>query len=147
VERSGTLAILTFTAHAIRDVESVIARELGAVTAGTAPQHLLLDFTHVEYLNSMELGTLVTLHKRVEAAGGRLTLFNLSADVFRLFAITRLDTFLDICREADAAGPEVSPAIVEAVALSLPDLMLATTDSVQRLRRGNADNQIVESSD
>ena len=93
IERSGNLTILTFTAHAIRDVESVIARELDALTDGTGYRHLLLDFTHVEFLNSMELSTLIILRKRVEAAGERLTLFNLRADVFRLFTITRLDGF------------------------------------------------------
>jgi anti-sigma B factor antagonist len=106
VERSGNLTILTFTAHAIRDVESVIARELDALTAGTGNEHLLLDFTHVEYLNSMELSTLITLRERVEAAGGRLTLFNLRADVFRMFTVTRLNTLLEICREGAPAPPE-----------------------------------------
>jgi hypothetical protein len=43
VERSGNLTILTFTADAIRDVESVIARELEALSADTGRQHLLLD--------------------------------------------------------------------------------------------------------
>ncbi len=100
VERSGNLSILTFTIHAIRDVESVIARELEALAAGEEGRHLLLDFTHVAYLNSTELGTLITLHKRVELAGGRLTLFNLSAQLFRLFTITRLDSYLEICRPA-----------------------------------------------
>lgn len=99
VERSANLTILTFTAHAIRDVESVIARELDFLATGTGSQHLLLDFTHVEHLNSMELSTLVTLYKQVRAAGGRLTLFNLSAQVFELFSVTRLNTLLEICRE------------------------------------------------
>jgi anti-sigma B factor antagonist len=112
VERSGNLTILTFSAHAIRDVESVIARELNTLAGGTGNQHLLLDFTHVEYLNSVELSTLITLHKCVEAAGGRLTLFNLRADVFRLFTITRLDTLLEICREGGPAQPERTAAVV-----------------------------------
>lgn len=110
VERSGDLTILTFTAHAIRNVESVIARELETLTAGAGGQHLLLDFTHVELLNSMELSTLIALHRRVEEAGGRLTLFNLRADVFRVFAITRLNTFLEICREGAPALPDCAGA-------------------------------------
>ena len=105
VERSGNLTILTFTAHAVRDVESVIARELDALTVGTGNHHLLLDFTHVEFLNSVDLSTLIILRKRVETAGGRLTLFNLGADVFRLFTITRLDTSLEICKEGAPAQP------------------------------------------
>jgi anti-anti-sigma factor len=98
------------TLAAIRDAENVIARELDGLTAGTSERHLLLDFSHVGYLNSVELGTFVTLHKKARAAGGRLTLFNLSAQVFKLFSVSRLDTLLEICREdADAhSGPPPS---------------------------------------
>jgi anti-sigma B factor antagonist len=109
VQRSGNITIITFIPDAIRDVENVIARELSGLTDGPGGRHLLLDFTNVEYLNSMELGTLVTLHKQVEAAGGRLTLFNLNAHVFELFAVTRLDTVLAICREAAIVASAVPP--------------------------------------
>ncbi len=109
IERSGALTILTFTADTIRNVENVIARELETLNAGTGNQHLLLDFTHVEYLNSMELGTLISLHKRVEAAGGRLTLFNLNPQVFKVFTITHLDTLLEICRERPVARSDDTP--------------------------------------
>lgn len=114
VERGGNLTILTFTAHAIRDVDSVIARELEILAEGVGSGHLLLDFSHVVALNSMELGTLVALHKRVESAGGRLTLFNLKSNVFRLFAITRLDTFLEICRSTEILMTTHSPPATKA---------------------------------
>lgn len=106
VERSGNITIVTFTSDAIRSVENVIARELEGISGATGNQHLLLDFTNVEQLNSVELGTLISLHKKAEQSGGRLTLFNLSAQLFKLFTITRLDTLLGICRErvVDASG-------------------------------------------
>ena len=107
VERTGNVTIITFTADALRDVENVIARELEGLTAGAGERHLLLDFTNVKYLNSVELGTLITLHKRTRAAGGRLILFNLDPQLRRLFAVTRLDTLLVICREDDADGDRV----------------------------------------
>jgi anti-anti-sigma factor len=114
VERSGNVTIITFTTGAIRDVENVIARELEGHTAGMGERHLLLDFTNVEYLNSIELGTLITLHKQVEQTGGRLTLFNMAARVFKLFTTTRLDTLLEICRESMIAKsghlPEEAPS-------------------------------------
>jgi anti-sigma B factor antagonist len=69
----------------------------------------LLDFTNVDLLNSNELGTLITLHKQVEATGGRLTLFNLSAQILSLFTITRLDTYLTICKQAENAGNDPEP--------------------------------------
>ena len=105
VERCGNITVVTFTHDAIRDVEDVIARELEALPVEAGVQHLLLDFTNVERLNSVELGTLISLHKRIRAAGGRLTLFNLSAQLFELFTVTRLNTLLGICREAAVAGP------------------------------------------
>lgn len=99
VERTGNVTVITFTADAIRDVENVIARELEGHTDNGAECHLLLDFTNVKYLNSAELGTLVTLHTQIRDAGGQLTLFNLGAQLRTIFSITRLDTLLAICRE------------------------------------------------
>jgi anti-anti-sigma factor len=98
VERGGNITILTFSARGLCDLENVIAPE-PAESSTAAPPHLLLNFTNVKYLTSLELGRLVTLHKRMRAAGGQLTLFNLSAEVFKLFTTTRLDTLLTICRE------------------------------------------------
>ena len=101
VERSGDLTILTITARA---TGGGLARELGALGADAGARHVSPDFAHVRFVSGTELGTLVGLHNRVAAAGGRLTLFNLSADVLRLFSLTRLDTLLDVCR------PCASPA-------------------------------------
>jgi anti-sigma B factor antagonist len=109
VEKGGNVTIITFTADPVRDVEDVLARELGGLTDGLAGCHLLLDFTNVDYLNSTELGTLITLHKRVETVGGRLTLFNLSTQVLSLFTISRLDTYLTVCKRADGAANDPEP--------------------------------------
>ncbi len=112
VEQSGGVRILTFTADAVRDVGDVLARELEGRTDALGAGHLLLDFRNVTYLTSVELGTLITLHKRLRAAGGRLTLFNLSARVYEIFTTTRLQTLLWICREGgtDLAGTRSAKA-------------------------------------
>jgi anti-sigma B factor antagonist len=99
VEQTGDVRVITFTTEEVRDVDNVIARELEGRTNGLAGSHLLLDFTNVEYLNSVELGTLITLHKRMKASGGRLTLFNLNPQVYEVFTTTHLQTLLGICRE------------------------------------------------
>src|SRR5579871_1753688 len=77
----------------------MLARELEGRTERLEACHLLLDFTNVEYLNSLELGTLITLDNRLKAAGGRLTLFNLNTQIYELFTITHLQTVMGICRE------------------------------------------------
>ena len=88
--------------HSAGDVyKNVIARELEGHVAGGGECHLLLDFTNVKYLNSVELGTLIDLHKQIRAVGGQLTLFNLDAQLRELFSLTRLDTLLAVCREED----------------------------------------------
>jgi len=109
VERHGHVTVITFTPDPVRDVDNVIARELEGLTAGPGDQHLLLDFTNVDVLNSMELGTLINLHKQFRDAGGRLTLFNLSTDVLSLFTISHLDTLLQICREVVVGRSELPP--------------------------------------
>jgi len=98
VEQAGNVKVITFTSGSVRDVDNVLARELEGLTESLGDCHLLLDFTNVEYLSSVELATLVMLHKKVKATGGRLTLFNLNADVFEVFTVTRLQTLLGICR-------------------------------------------------
>jgi anti-anti-sigma factor len=99
VEEGGNIRIITFTGDKDRGFENVLAAELKGRSDDSGKCHLLLDFTNVESLSSVELGTLITLHKRMKASGGRLTLFNLSADIYEVFTITRLQTLLGICRE------------------------------------------------
>jgi anti-sigma B factor antagonist len=106
MEQSGNVTIITLPQTRDRDVANVIARDLLCWTDSHAGVHLLLDFTHVDYLSSVELGTLITLHKDLQASGGRLTLFNLVPQVYQVFSVTRLDTYLDICREQPPLAPE-----------------------------------------
>jgi anti-anti-sigma factor len=105
VEHGGDVIIITLTGGTIRDVENVIADELEALTGEPGAVHMLLDFANVEFICSVELGTLIGLHKKLRAAGGRLTLFNLSDDIYEVFTTTRLDTLLGICRERPSAAP------------------------------------------
>lgn len=99
VERNGNTTIVTIRDGNIRDVDNALARDLEGLTDGLGACHLLLDFTNVAFLSSVEIGTLIGLHKKLIKSNGRLTLFNLNARMLELFDATRLDTLLDICRE------------------------------------------------
>jgi carbon storage regulator len=96
-EQTGMVKIITFTAGQVR-LENVLATELEGLTDDLEECHLLLDFTNVEYVTSVELGTLVSLHKKMKASGGRLTLFNLNLQVFEVFLATHLEALIGICR-------------------------------------------------
>jgi anti-anti-sigma factor len=102
VEQSGSVRIITFTAGEFRDVENVIASELQNCLDASEGSHVLLDFTNVERISSVEMGTLVTLHKKMTASGGRLTMFNMKAEIYEVFTVARLQTFMGICREGEA---------------------------------------------
>jgi anti-anti-sigma factor len=99
VENCGEVKIITFTTGQKRDVENVIDTELKGLTDGLGESHLFLDFTNVEFITSVELGTLVGLNKKMKASGGLLTLFNLSPHVFEVFTATHLNKLIGICRE------------------------------------------------
>jgi anti-sigma B factor antagonist len=88
------------TYHKMQPVEPQLDRLAEQAGHGT----LRLDFRHVEHLTSMVLGKLVSLHKRMRDVGGALQLVNLNADLYELFQITRLNTFLDV-RAKPSAGP------------------------------------------
>src|SRR5438445_264713 len=60
IEESGKVRVITFTRDAVRDVENVLATELQGLTDNLGECHLLLDFTNVEYITSVELGTIIS---------------------------------------------------------------------------------------
>jgi anti-anti-sigma factor len=67
-------------------------------------QDLRLDLSRLGYLTSEGLGLLVAVNREVRAAGGRLTLCNVSGPVYEVFAVTRLTTVLDVRRQEEE-GP------------------------------------------
>ena len=86
---------LTFTG--VTTGHNSLGDELNAAnTAAVCSGNLVLDFTNVRSVNSLELSTLVGLHERLLSRGACLTLIHLDANVREVFAVTRLDTFLTI---------------------------------------------------
>jgi anti-anti-sigma factor len=69
---------------------------LMAVTEQPDHGQVVLDMGNVASISSMGLGLLLKLHKRLKAAGRRLTLCNLCPLVNDVFAVTRLNTVLDL---------------------------------------------------
>jgi anti-anti-sigma factor len=76
-------------------VEDIRHQLLGLADTPGTPD-LVLDFAKVEYISSLLLGTLVTLHKRLAIVGRQMTLCNLGPLVHEVFTTTRLDRFLKV---------------------------------------------------
>ena len=64
---------------------------------------VVLDFAGVQFVGSEELGALVALNRKVRGTGGRLRLVNVEPPISGVFAITRLDTIIDVHRVGSAA--------------------------------------------
>jgi anti-anti-sigma factor len=104
MERNGNVAVFTFTPNA-GHAENRLVEDLNGQADALAECHLMLDFTHVESLRSVELGTIINLHKKMKTSGGQLTLFNLKDSVYEIFTLTRLHTFLHIHRAEGMPAP------------------------------------------
>ena len=59
-------------------------------------RELRLDLSALEYVASTGLGVFVALNREVRASGGRLSLLNVRAPVYEVFALTRLTSVLDV---------------------------------------------------
>jgi anti-sigma B factor antagonist len=64
---------------------------------------VLLNFVDVEFLSSAALGKLITLDKKVKAAGGKLKLCNIRPQIYEVFAITKLNKLFEIKDNQDEA--------------------------------------------
>jgi anti-anti-sigma factor len=73
-----------------------IGKQLLALADSQGTKHVTLDLANVEYVTSTVLGHLVALNKRLQSAGGRLTLDNVRPAVRDILQVTLLDQVLDI---------------------------------------------------
>lgn len=61
-----------------------------------SPEHLYLMMSDLRYLDSAGLGMFVRLNARCRIAGCGLMLLNLTNDIARLFALSKMDQILSI---------------------------------------------------
>ncbi len=105
VNEVGDVTVVRFRDRKL--IEDIRIQELGqelfALAASAACEKLLLNFSYVEFLSSSALGKLITLDKKIKAAGGALKLSNIRPEIYEVFTITKLDRLFDIRDdEADA---------------------------------------------
>ena len=93
VEDIGDVTVVSFTDKKILDEQNiqVIGEQLFGLVDDSGRQKLLLNFSNVEYMSSAALGKLITLNKKVQAAGGKLVLCGIIPQIREVFEITKLD--------------------------------------------------------
>ena len=99
----------------VRDGSTAILRIRGEITGGSEPpimaaytqagdaRSIVLDFSHLEYMNSGGIGLLVTLLVRTQRAGQKLLAVGLTEHYRQILALTRLDEAITICDDETAA--------------------------------------------
>lgn len=83
---------------AISDLERLVNR-----LSAQRPARLVLDLQGVDFLASLGVGQLVTLHHAVKAASGRMTLAGAGPDVGRVLQRCRVDTLIPMVATVEAA--------------------------------------------
>jgi anti-anti-sigma factor len=102
VDRQGNLTVATVTTRAVADEEAVhtLGEQLSRLASEVGHQRLMLNLGNVESLATKALGQLITCHKRIRAAGGRLMLCNLNPTIHEILRTTRMDRLFDIWEDA-----------------------------------------------
>ena len=87
---------LTLKGRIDSDTAKAFREELGRNSG-----NLVLDFTDVEFLSSAGIGVLVGAHKRLAERNKELSLYNVSAEIQNVFAISGLDSMFIFISAAD----------------------------------------------
>lgn len=105
VEDIGDVTVVNFTDRKILDEQNIqlIGEQLFSLVDESGRKKVLLNFGNVEYLSSAALGKLITLNKKLQAAGGRLILCNIDPQIYEVFEITKLNKVFNIHKEEQAA--------------------------------------------
>lgn len=105
VEDIGDVTVVNFTDRKILDEQNIqiIGEQLFSLVDEAGRRKILLNFGNVEYLSSAALGKLITLNKKLQAAGGRLILCNIDPQIYEVFEITKLNKLFNIQKEEQAA--------------------------------------------
>jgi anti-sigma B factor antagonist len=105
VEDVGDVTVVNFTDRKILDEQNtqLIGEQLFSLVDESGRKKILLNFGNVEYLSSAALGKLITLNKKLQAAGGKLILCNIDPQIYEVFEITKLNKLFNIHKEEQAA--------------------------------------------
>lgn len=102
VESRGTVQVVRCSGSIDADTVSAFKkRMLEIIAQGSA--HLVMDFSTLHFIDSMGLGTLISLLRTVRGKNGDIKIASMSDDVKMIFQITRLDRLFDVAPDATGA--------------------------------------------
>jgi anti-anti-sigma factor len=101
VRQISQVTVVGFTCDDLQDDETIreVGEHLYRLVGGVGRPRILVTFSGVRYLSSSMLAKTARVHRKAEAAGGRLALCAMAPEVYRLFQVARLDRMLNIYRD------------------------------------------------
>jgi anti-sigma B factor antagonist len=109
VRKQNEVAVVTFATSRILDQSNVqqLGEEFGSLVDEYSLDKIVVNFSGVTYMSSAVMGKLVSLLKKVQAAGGRLVLCSIEDSIYEIFEIMRFDKMFDIRPTEDEAVIEL----------------------------------------
>jgi anti-anti-sigma factor len=102
VHTTGCATVVRLAEEALREANvGPTGKRLFRLVDDLGQRTLRLDLAAVAFLTSVGLALLVSLHKRVAAAGGRLTITRVCPLVYEAIEVTRLTQLLDVRRDGE----------------------------------------------
>jgi anti-sigma B factor antagonist len=91
------------TQHDFGPVQEPLEALLGP---GVYARHIELDMSDATYMDSSGVGWLLTCHKRVREAGGRITIVNVQTIIANMLRLLKLSRMFGIDGPTEEAMPE-----------------------------------------
>ena len=99
----GEVAIVRCTGKLVAGMAGILQDEVRGLLPGS--KRIVLDLTHLGYMDSSGLGSIIGMYVSVKRAGGRLEVINLSERVRELFSITNVLSLFEVCGEQNIRIP------------------------------------------
>lgn len=105
VEQVGEVALAKLTRRELLEDETIeaVGEQMFLLVDNMGCRKLVLSLAATRRMSSLMLGKIMSVHKKMKAAGGRLALCGIDPDVYRIFETLRLPQLLTIYKDEQEA--------------------------------------------
>jgi len=102
VTKNGDIQVMNCGGSLDADTVSAF-KKVAYDLVGSGSTRFVVDCTNLTFIDSMGLGALISLLRRVRSRNGDVKVAGLSDEVKTIFEITRLHRLFDVCADSNAA--------------------------------------------
>lgn len=102
IDRSGDVVVLRCNGSLDAETVTLFRKKTGELFEGGATK-FVFDASKLSFVDSMGLGAMISLLRRVREKKGDIKTFGLNREVKEIFEITRLNKLFDVCKDENEA--------------------------------------------